>query len=259
MNRNYLVAGLIVSATFLLSGCSNTSPLTETNFPAIPTKVIPVTVAAPKPAATVIVDWQKIEALADKKYQDELLPDYILDEVDESNPRSVAAFYARDVGVSIPEAHRRLILQAISGPLIEAIEKHLDEALVGAYYEINNLDEFAIKLTTLTTVEAIPPKYIYHFKQKEFKDYSLPIYIQASSDKTETQILALQEQAIPEILKRYPDTQGVGYSPITNTINVYIYNETPDENERKRIEGELTKLVGHPVKVEFQNSRIQVV
>ena len=71
-----------------------------------------------------------------------------------------------------------------------------------------------------------------------------------------SQILALQEKASPEIFRRYPDTQLIGYSPASNTINVIIYTKTPDEAERKRIEAELTELVGHPVKVEFISGRI---
>ncbi len=149
-----------------------------------------------------------------------------------------------------------MLLQGISLPLIEAIAEHLGTTIAAIYYDNNDPDEFSIKVTTLSTVKAIPPKYVYHFKQKEFKSYSFPIYIQASSDKTHEQIFALQEKARPEILKRYPDTQSIGFSPMTNTINVSIYTNMPDEEKRKRIEAELTELVGHPVKVEFWENRL---
>ena len=132
----------------------------------------------------------------------------------------------------------------------------MGESVAAIYYENNNPNEFSIKITTLTSVQAIPSKFVYHFKQDEFNRFSIPIYIQASSDKSQQQIMALQEKAWPEILKRYPDTQTIGFSPMTNTINVMIYRKISDEAERERLEAELTELVGHPVVVEFLKNRI---
>lgn len=63
------------------------------------------------------------------------------------------------------------------------------------YYDNNDPNEYSIKVTTLSTVKAVPLKYVYHFKQKEFRNYSFPIYIQASSDKTQKQIFTLQGKA----------------------------------------------------------------
>ncbi|TXD96132.1 hypothetical protein ES754_10875 [Psychrobacter frigidicola] len=245
----------------VLSSCSNTSPLTKnkgtqtlTQTQLIPTKS-PTLVTAVKPVAH-IVDWQKIEAAADKKYQDEPLADYYFNILSKEERNGAPWFYAQDFNVSIEEAQRRLLLQGISSPLIEAIAEYLGRAVAAIYYDNNDTDEYSIKVTTLNTVKAVPPKYVYHFKQKEFRNYSFPIYIQASSDKTQEQIFALQEKAWPEILKRYPDTQTIGFSPMTNTINVSIYTKTHNENERQRIENELTELVGHPVKVEFWENRL---
>ena len=254
MNKNYLILGLIISTDFLLSSCSNTSPLVKLNA-----NTIQNTAIAAKQAPSISVDWQNVEALADKKYQDEPLSTYIFHILEEKDSGTASGFYADDFDVSIEEAQRRLILAGITSPLIEAIAEHLGETVAAIYYENNDSNEFAIKLTTLITVEAIPPKYIYHFKQSEFKDYSIPIYIQATSDKTQQQISALQEKAWPEILKRYPNTQTIGFSPMTNTINIAIYNETPDEAERERVEVELTELVGHPVKVEFWENRLRTL
>ena len=256
-----LKGSLIFSVALLLSSCSNISPLTKTNIStkqitqAIPIQVTPLAVAAIKPAAHV-VDLQKIEALADKKYQDEPLADYYFNILSKEERNGAPWFYAQDFNVSIEEAQRRLLLQGISSPLIEAIAEHLGTTIAAIYYDNNDPNEYAIKVTTLSTVKAVPPKYVYHFKQKEFKDYSFPIYIQASSDKTHQQIFALQEKATPEIFKRYPNTQMIGFSPMTNTINVAIYNKMPVEAERQRIEVELTELVGHPVKVEFWENRL---
>ena len=259
---SYLKGSLIFGAALLLSSCANTSPLTKTNVStnqttqAIPTKVTPPSVAAPKPAAMVVVNWQDIEALADKKYQDEPLADYYFNILYKEERNGAPWFYAQDFNVSIEEAQHRLLLQGISSPLIEAIAEHLGATVAAIYYDNNDPDEFSIKVTTLKTVKVVPPKYVYHFKQKEFKSYSFPIYIQASSDKTHQQIFALQEKATPEIIKRYPDMQWIGFSPMTNTIDVSIYRKVPDETERQRIEEELTQLVGHPVVVELTQNRI---
>ncbi|WP_201528304.1 hypothetical protein [Psychrobacter frigidicola] len=261
LKNSYLKGSLLLGVALILSSCSNTSLLTKNNgtqtltqTQLIPAKS-PTLVTAVKPVAH-IVDWQEIEAAADKKYQDEPLADYYFNILTEAERNAAPWFYAQEFGVSIPEAQRRLLLQGISSPLIEAIAERLGATVAAIYYDNNDPDEFSIKVTTLSTVKAIPPKYVYHFKQKEFKSYSFPIYIQASSDKAHQQIFALQEKAWPEILKRYPDTQSIGFSPMTNTINVSIYRKTPDEVERQRIEAELTELVGHPVVVEFLKSRL---
>ena len=258
MNQSYsaiscLKGSLILGTAFLLSSCSNTSTLTKTNastnqtIQAVPTDVIP---------AVLVVDWQKIEANANKKYQDEPLADHYLDIFSEAERTGAPWFYAQDFGVSIEEAQRRLLLQRISSPLIEAVTEQLGTTVAAVYYDNNDPDEFSIKVTTLTKVKAVPPKYVYHFKQKEFENYSFPIYIQAISDKTHQLILAIQEKAWPEVLKRYPDAQSIGFIPMTNTINVSIYRKTSDEAERQRIESELTELVGYRVVVEFTQHRI---
>ena len=260
---SYLKGSLVLAAALLLNSCSNSAPLSKSSVDTIQTmlsktvsaSVIPDRSAA-KPVETMTVDWQEIEALADKKYQDEPLPDYYFNILSEAERNAAPWFYAQDFNVSIEEAQRRLLLQGISSPLLEAIAEYLGGAVAAIYYENTDPNEFAIKVTTLNTVKAVPSKYVYHFKQKEFKSYSLPIYIQANSDKTHQQIFALQEKAWPEILKRYPDTQTIGFSPMTNTIHVMIYRQTPNETERQRIETELTELVGHPVVVEFIKNRI---
>lgn len=262
MNKNPRTAALVLSIA-LLSACSNTSPLAKTKANTIqtmPAKVVSDSVRPDKPATepvtTMTVDWQEIEALADKKYEDEPLPDYYFNILAEEERNAAPWFYAKEFDVTITEAQHRLLLQGISMPLIQAVAEYLGESVAAVYYDNNNPNEFSIKITTLTSVKAIPSKFVYHFKQDEFNRFSIPIYIQASSDKTQQQIVALQEKAWPEILKRYPDTQTIGFSPMTNTINIMIYRKIADEAERKRIEVELTELVGHPVTVEFIKSRI---
>lgn len=256
MNRDYLIGSLVLSIT-LLSGCLNTSPLTNAKAnrnQTIPMKVTPVPVAAPKPAATVVVDWQKIEAIADQAYQNASTQQSSLLKQD-SQPKVsfIEKAYAKSFSVSISEASRRLKLQAVGGTLMEAIQQDLGDAFVEGYYINNDPDEFKVGITTLDTVVA--ERYVYQFKNTSL---TLPIYIYPISDKTKAQILALMEKRMPEIIKRYPETQSIGYSPVNNSINVDIYNKTANEEERKRIEVELTKLVGHPIKVNFLNSPIRI-
>lgn len=262
MHKICLTTSLIFSAAFLSIGCSNISHLSETNFPtpqtvqAIPVKGMSAPVTAPKSAAMVIVNWQKIEAAADKKYEDEPLADYYLNILSEEERNGAPWFYAQDFNVSIEEAQRRLLLQRISLPLNEAISEQLGANIAEFYYDNNDPDEFSIRVTTLTKVKAVPPKYVYHFKQKEFENYSFPIYIQTISDKMRQLIVAIQEKAWPEVLKRYPDAQSIGFSPMTNTINVTIYRPTPNETERQRIEAELNDILDYLVMVEFTQHRI---
>lgn len=259
LNKDHFIGGLLLSVATLLTSCSNTTPLNKNNRTVAPTQMTPAksvtSMTAVKPVA-VVVDWDKVEALADKKYQDELLADYYLNILDESERNAAPWFYSREFDVSIEEAQRRLLLQGISSPLIEAIAEHLGGAVAAIYYDNHDPNEYSIKVTTLNTVTAVPPRYVYHFKQKGFDNYSFPIYIQASSDKTQEQIFALQEKATPEIFKRYPNTQIIGFSPMTNTIDVSIYSKTMSETERKRIEAELTELAGHSVKVEILRNPI---
>ncbi len=126
------------------------------------------------------IDWQKIEALADKLYKDEPLSDNYFNILTESGINAAPWFYAQNFYVSIKEAQRRLLLQGISSPLIKAIAEHLGESVAAIYYDNNDPNEYAIKVTTLTTIKAVSPKYIYHFKQDAFKKYSIAIYIQTS-------------------------------------------------------------------------------
>lgn len=268
MNKIVPKGILVFSSAVFLASCANTASLTKISSH---TAQINPTLASPAPVqqgATIqasniqtpiiTVDWQKIEATADQLYEDEPLTTdifFLLSE-SESTAGSAADFYAKEFNVSIEEAQRRLILQGISAPLIEAVARELGEAIAGIYYDNNNPNEYSVNFITLKTVQAEPLKYVYQFKHKDYQYYSFPIYIKPSSNATQPQILALQEKASPEIFRRYPDTQLIGYSPASNTINVSIYTKTPDEAERKRIEAELTELVGHPVKVEFMSGRI---
>lgn len=268
MDKRIIKASVALTCSALLASCANT-PLSIKNdvnkiqsTPKAPVVSTTVSLDLAKPSPpTVTVDWAKIEATADKMYEDEpLSPNiFFLLTDEESNAGSAADFYAKDFNVSIEEAQRRLILQGISGPLIDAVARELGDAVAGIYYDNNNPNEYSVNFITLNTVKADPAKFVYQFKHKDFQYFSLPIYIKPTSTATQAQIFALQEKATPEIFKRYPDTQTIGYSPLTNTINVGIYTETPDEAERKRIEAELTELVGHPVIVEFMSGRMQLL
>lgn len=262
LNKSHLTGSLLLSVAALLTSCSNTTPLNKNNRTIAATQVTSeksvTSMTAVKPAA-VVVDWEKVEALADKKYRDEPLPNYHINTSAESRQDPTASFYSREFGVSIEEAQRRLLLQGISSPLIEAIAEYLGGAVAAIYYDNHDPNEYALKVTTLNTVQAVPSKYVYHFKQKGFDNYAFPIHIQANSDKTQEQILALQEKATPEIFKRYPNTQSIGFSPMSNTITVSIYSKTMSESERKQIETELTELVGHSVTVEILRSPITVL
>lgn len=156
--------------------------------------------AAPKPAATVIVDWQKIEALADQSYQNISIPQPKVSFIEKS--------YAKTFGVSLIEASRRLTLQAIGGTLMEAIQQDLGDAFVEGYYINEDPTEFKVGVTTLDTVTA--ERYDYQFKNTGLESLTLPVYIYPISDKTKAQISALMEDMMPEIIKRYPDTQSIG-------------------------------------------------
>ena len=269
MTQNYLEISalkysLVLAATLLVSGCSNISPLTKTNvannqtMQALPTKVTPSSIAAVKPAAFVI-DWQKIEMLADNFYKNTYPYSANLQshsDFTKSTPSRISPvekWYAKSFGVSVEEARKRLILQSSSRGVIEAIEKVLGEAFVEAYYINDYPDEFRLGVTTTHAIKA--SSYVYTFKDG-LKGLALPIYIYPISDKTKAQIDQQLEKATSEIFKRYPDTQSMGFDPITNTIVVSIYRKTTDEAERQRIEAELTELVGHRVAVEFMKNRI---
>ena len=259
IQRSALKGSLLLSVAVVLSSCSNTAPLIKNNDITTPIQVTPTTsptsVTAVKPAA-VVVDWKKIEALADTFYKNTPIPYLKQSKQDGITSRvsPVEKAYAKSFGVSVEEARKRLILQSSSQGVIKAIEKALGEAFVEAYYINDYPDELRLGITATRTVKV--SSYIYTFKQEGFDSLRLPIYIYPISDKTKAQIFALQKKATPEIFKRYPDTQSIGFTPRTNTINVVIYRKTTDEAERQRLEAELTELVGHPVVVEIWNSRL---
>ena len=132
----------------------------------------------------------------------------------------------------------------------------MGDAFVEGYYINEDPNEFKVGITTLDTVVA--ERYVYQFKNTGLESLTLPVYIYPISDKTKAQISALIEKKMPEIIKRYSETQSIGYSPVTNSITVDIYNKKLEEEERKRIEVELTELIGHPIKVNFLNSPIRI-
>ena len=259
IQRSALKGSLLLSVAMLSISCSNTAPLIKNNDITMSAQVTattsPTSVTTVKPAA-VVVDWKKIEALADTFYKNMPMP--YLKQSKQDDPASrvspVERAYAKSFGLTASEARKRLILQSSSQGVIEAIEKVLGKAFVEAYYINDHPDELRLGITATRTVKA--SSYIYTFKQEGFDSLRLPIYIYPISDKTKAQIFALQEKATPEIFKRYPDTQSIGYDPIMNTIVVSIYHKTTDEAQRRRIEAELTELVGHRVMVEFMKNQI---
>lgn len=133
MNKIVPKGILVFSSGVFLASCANTASLTKISSH---TAQINPTLASPAPvqqSATIqasniqtpiiTVDWQKIEATADQLYEDEPLTTdifFLLSE-SESTAGSAADFYAKEFNVSIEEAQRRLILQGISAPLIEAV------------------------------------------------------------------------------------------------------------------------------------------
>lgn len=262
MNKNYLSTGFILSTAFLLSSCSNTSPLNKNSINSAQVSPVKVFSNPIKQATTIKVDWQNVEAIANKSYQNISISQSTLSKQDMPPKVSfIEKAYAKSFGVSTSEASRRLTIQTVGNTLIEAIQQDLGDAFIEGYYINEDPDEFKVGITTLDTVLA--ERYVYQFKDTSLhlgsESLTVPVYIYPISDKTKAQILTLMDKMMSEIIKRYPDTQGVGYSPVTNSITVDIYNKTPDEEERKRIENELTKLVGHPVIVQFSENRMTML
>lgn len=59
-----------------------------------------------------------------------------------------AQHYARNYGVSLDEAKRRLLIMANSGPEIEALEQEFKGKIAGIYFD--NRGEFKLSTPTLT-------------------------------------------------------------------------------------------------------------
>ncbi len=239
MNKNVARIFGLSTALIMLVSCSN---FTLTN-PTSTSQSVPVV-----NAAAVSVDWSKIEATADKFYQ--------------NNPRSnrigvdkrAAQIYANEFEVSIAEAERRLLIQQYSSGLLRAIEQELKDNVVSAYFVNDDPKGFRIGLNTLTNLQC--DRFIYEFKQGVLQGETITLDIHPNGEKTLEQILALKDKVTPEIFERYPNTQGVGYSPADNTISVSIYVPSSSKEYRQKVESELNKLVGHPVKVNFMSGRM---
>lgn len=255
MNKNYLCGSLVLSIT-LLSGCLNTSPLTNTKADrtqTMPVKVVSNISLLDKPAAeknpAISVNWQNVEALAEKVYQGKSVKELMGgSHLAWENDSQGSSSYAKAYNVSLDEARRRLILMNFSAAVMGAVEEDLGEASLMSYYINDDPNEFRVGVTTLDTVLA--ERYVYKFKHSGSTDYSLPIYIYPVSDKTLAQINQLIADAKPEILKRYPYTWWNHYDPVKNAVDIYISfhpSKLPNETERQRIEAELTDLIGHQV------------
>ncbi|WP_169393309.1 MULTISPECIES: hypothetical protein [Psychrobacter] len=272
--KNAVKGSLLVVAALILSSCANTIPLTKTSSKQAPKQVVQPTPADAKalpalpkvkPAAPMAVDWQKIEKLANSYSYYKNHPEYFIksqsaiDLTKDTSPiEMVEKSYAKAFGLTPSEARKRLTLQSISRGVIDALEQVLGDDLVEVYYVNNNPDEFQLGVTATHAVKA--SSYLYTFKDSA-EQLTLPIYIYPISDKTKAQILQLMEKAHPEITKRYPNTQSIGYEPITNSVIVDLYFEPikrPTPEQTYAIKEELTKLVGHPVTVETMTGQITV-
>lgn len=232
--------GLSIALTILVS-CSNVTSTNKTStsqsFPVVN-------------AAAVAVDWSEIETTADKLYQDHPYSNKL------SVDKRAAQFYADDFGVPLAEAERRLLIQEYSSELLQAIEQELESNLVGVYFVNDDPKEFRIGLNTLTNLQS--EHFTYEFKQGVLQGEMIAVDIDPSSEKILEQILALKDEATHKIFERYPNTQSVGYSPADNTINVSIYVPSSSKEYRQKVESELNELVGHPVKVDFMSSPMQL-
>ena len=259
MMRAKLTGFLVITIGVLLSSCANSEALkTSSSQKSISQEalkkkttlsLIKNDVTPSKQTPAIAVNWQNVEALAEKVYQgksvEELMGGSHL--AWENDSRAISS-YAKAYNVSLAEARRRLTLMSFSSAVMGAVEEDLGEASLMSYYINDDPNEFRVGVTTLDTVLA--ERYVYKFKHSGSTDYSLPIYIYPVSDKTLAQINQLIADAKPEILKRYPYTWLNHYDPVKNAVDIYISfhpSKLPNESERQRIEAELTDLIGHQV------------
>ncbi|WP_201617824.1 hypothetical protein [Psychrobacter urativorans] len=259
MNRSYLKGSLALGVALLLSNCSNVTPLTNISNQKEAGSDTQAIIIPVKQTPSISVNWQNVEASADQFYQN--APTQQSNLLQKQDSQSKVSFieksYAKAFRVSVAEAKRRLVLQAISSGILEAVQKDLGDAFVEAYYINDDPDEFRVGITTLNTVSA--ERYVYEFKQSGLENVTLPIYVYPISGKTMVQIRQLIEDSTPEIFKRYPDTQHIAYNPITSKIEVALYfepSQQPNDTDSQRITDELSQLVSHPVVVEFWESRV---
>ena len=234
------ILGLSMASIVLVS-CSNVA---STNHMST-SQSIPVA-----NASTVAVNWSKVEATADELYQNHPYSNKL------SVDKRAVQFYADDFGVPLAEAERRLLMQEYSSELLQAIDQQLKDNVVSTYFINDDPREFRIGINTLTNLQS--ERFIYKFKQGVLQGEMIAVDIYPNSEKTLKKILALKDKATPKIFERYPNTQGVGYSPVDNTITVSIYVPSYSKDYRQKVEIELNELVGHPVKVDFMSSPMQL-
>ena len=127
------ILGLSMASTVLVS-CSNVASTDHTST----SQSIPVA-----NASAVTVNWSKVEATADKLYQNHPYSNKL------SVDKRAAQFYANDFGVPLAEAERRLLIQEYSSELLQAIEQELKDNVVGVYFVNDDPKEFRIGINTL--------------------------------------------------------------------------------------------------------------
>lgn len=253
MDKRIIKTSVALICSALLASCANTTVI-KPQAVGLATAKTPVIVPVKKATNTpsIEVNWQNVEAATKPQIQNQDTARF----AQSATMQMMAKSYAAGYGVSLTEARRRLMLQDIASIIIEAINNDLGDAFVGGYLD-NDSNEYKVGITTLDNVKA--ERYDYPIIMGGQQVDILPIIIKPVSDKTEAQISQLIEQYRSEITKRYPNIQLVGYDPVNNVIDVLIYNKDPKNGEQERIEAELTKLMGHPVKVEFIEGRIEVM
>lgn len=117
MNKDLAkIFGLSIALTVLVS-CSNVASTNHTSTSQS------ITVAN---APAVAVNWSKVEATADKLYQNHPYSNKL------SVDKRAAQFYANDFGVPLAEAERRLLIQGYSSELLQAIEQELKDNVVAS-------------------------------------------------------------------------------------------------------------------------------
>jgi hypothetical protein len=146
-----------------------------------------------------------------------------------------AAAYARDFGVSVEEATRRLNIQAELHPLRSSLASAIGNRWAGGWLEHEPEFRFVVRVTGQDVAEF----------EAMTADWPLPVHFITGAEFTESEALDGLERINDRLFEAFPSL-GMGWYPQAGEIVI----SGPDEPSAEFL-AELEELAGVPVRYEY--------
>lgn len=168
-----------------------------------------------------------------------------------------AQHYARNYGVSLEEAKRRLLIMANSGPEIEALEQEFKGKIAGIYFD--NRGEFKLRVRTVGP-DAYPARKmrIAHRRgvgRAPGPDLELPTEFAQGSRVARNAAKDIMIRHYGRIRGLFPQLQSTALNERDGTLEIVVYGQESEAPELTKTGLSLADEIGMPVKVLVKRAR----